>query len=101
MNRIGDIMSYLRLTNSRPMEKTKLSSKGQVVLPRAIRAAKAWKPGQELAVVSTDEGVLLKPLKAFKTTTIDEVVGFLKYKGKPKSLEEMDAAVMAEAKRHK
>jgi len=94
-------MSYFRLTGSRHMEKTRLSSKGQVVLPRSIREAKAWHPGQELAVVSTDEGVLLKPLKPFKNTTIDEVAGFLKYKGKPKSLEEMDAAVMAEAKRRK
>jgi hypothetical protein len=58
-------------------------------------------PGQELAVVSTDDGVLLRPLKPFKDTTLDDVVGCLKYKGKPKSLEEMDAAVLAEAKRHK
>ena len=83
------------------MEKTKLSSKGQVVLPRAIRAAKAWLPGQELVVISTDEGVLLKPLKAFPETTLEDVVGCLGYKGKAKTLAEMDAAVAAEAKRHR
>jgi AbrB family looped-hinge helix DNA binding protein len=83
------------------METTKLSSKGQVVLPRAIRAAKAWAPGQALAVVSTAEGVLLKPIKAFKETRFEDVAGCLRYKGKAKTLEEMDAAVAAEARRRK
>jgi AbrB family looped-hinge helix DNA binding protein len=83
------------------METTRLSSKGQIVLPRSIRAAKAWRPGQALAVVSTDEGVLLKPLKAFARSSIDEVAGCLRYKGKAKTLEEMDAAVAAEARRRR
>lgn len=83
------------------MEKTRLSSKGQVVLPRAIRDAKAWRAGQLLAVVSTDEGVLLKPLKRFERASLDEVVGCLRYTGKPKSIEEMDAAVAREARRRR
>ena len=83
------------------METTKLSSKGQVVLPRAIRAAKAWRPGQALAVVSTDEGVLLKPLKPFRDTSLDDVAGCLAYEGKAKRLEEMEAAVAAEARRRR
>lgn len=94
-------MSYVRLTTRSSMEKTRLSSKGQIVLPRAIRAAKAWRPGQELVVVSTDEGVLLKPLKPFPETTLEEVVGCVGYKGKAKTLEEIDAAVAAEARRHR
>ena len=83
------------------METTRLSSKGQIVLPRSIRAAKAWRPGQALAVVSTDEGVLLKPLKAFGRSSLDEVVGCLRYKGKAKTVEEMNAAVAAEARRRR
>ena len=83
------------------METTRLSSKGQIVLPRSIRAAKAWRPGQALAVVSTEEGVLLKPLKAFSRSSLDEVVGCLRYKGKAKTVEEMDAAVAAEARRRR
>ena len=81
------------------METTRLSSKGQIVLPRAIRAAKAWRPGQTLAVVSTDEGVLLKPMKAYEASRLEDVAGCLRYKGRPKTVEEMDAAVTAEAKR--
>lgn len=81
------------------MEKTRLSSKGQVVLPRAIRAAKAWRAGQPLAVVSTAEGVLLTPLNVFEGTSLDDVVGCLHYKGKAKTVEEMDAAIIEEARR--
>ena len=83
------------------METTKLSSKGQVVLPRAIRSAKAWHAGQELAVEVTAEGVLLKPLKPFAPTTLEEVVGCVEYKGPRKSIEDMDAGVAAEACKRK
>ena len=81
------------------METTRLSSKGQVVLPSSIRAAKAWRPGQALVVVSTEEGVLLKPVSAFEASRIDEVAGCLRYRGPAKSIEEMDSAVAAEARR--
>nr|MBA2549451.1 AbrB/MazE/SpoVT family DNA-binding domain-containing protein [Burkholderiaceae bacterium] len=43
------------------MESTKLSSKGQVILPAAIRTARRWTPGTEFAVLETADGVLLKP----------------------------------------
>ena len=32
------------------METTKLSSKGQVVLPKSVRDAHKWQPGAEFAV---------------------------------------------------
>jgi len=83
------------------MATTRLSSKGQVVLPSSIRAAKAWRPGQTLAVVSTEEGVLLKPLKTFEASRMNEVAGCLRYDGPARTVEEMDAAVAAEAKRRR
>lgn len=94
-------MSYGRLTLVSTMESTKLSSKGQVVLPSAIRKAKAWRAGQELSVESTPEGVLLKPLKPFAPTRLEDVVGCAGYKGPRKSIDEMDEAVAAEARRRK
>lgn len=80
------------------MEKTRLSNKGQVVLPRAIRDAMGWRAGQLLEVVTTAEGVLLRPFYQFESTTLDDVVGCLRYEGKANSLEEMDAAVVREAR---
>ncbi len=38
---------------------TTVSTKGQVILPKAIREQKHWAAGTELIVEETDEGVLL------------------------------------------
>lgn len=94
-------MSYFRLTFRSSMETTRLSSKGQVVLPRAIRSAKAWREGQQLVVESTPEGVLLRPLKPFAATRLEEVAGCAGYRGPPRSVAQMDAAVAAMARKRK
>ena len=83
------------------METTKLSSKGQVVLPSAVRAARKWKPGMELAVENRPEGVLLRPLKPFAETRLSEVVGATGYKGRRKTLRDMDNAVLQEARKRR
>lgn len=82
------------------MDTTKLSSKGQVILPAAIRSAKQWKAGVEFSVESTSAGVLLRPIKSAPATTLDEVIGCTAYAGKPHSLADMDKAISAEAKAH-
>ena len=78
---------------------TIVSTKGQVILPSAIRQRRDWKAGTRLIVEDTAEGVLLKPAPAFAATRPEEVFGVLTYRGKPKTLEEMDASVLAEARR--
>ena len=80
------------------METTRLSSKGQVILPKSIRAAHRWEPGVEFAVVDTADGVLLRPLKRFPVTRLDEVIGCARYTGPAKTLEEMDDAIAAGAR---
>ena len=72
---------------------TKLSSKGQVIIPKPIRTAYHWESGQDLIVIDTGEGVLLKPRTPFEETTVDDVASCLKYSGKPKTLEEMEEAI--------
>ena len=74
------------------MDTTKLSSKGQVILPMPIRAAHKWQAGVEFSVEDTPEGVLLRPLKPFKPTRLEDVVGCIGYAGPAKTLAEMDAA---------
>ena len=81
------------------METARLTSKGQIVLPSSIRTARKWKSGTELSVTDTPEGVLLKPLMPFAPTRVDDVCGMLKYKGPRRTVAEMDAAIVAEAKR--
>lgn len=74
--------------------KTVLSSKGQVVLPKAIRDAKQWRPGAELVVEERPEGVLLRAAPFYPPTTIEEVFGSIPYDGPPLTIEEMDEAVL-------
>ena len=81
------------------METTRLSSKGQVVLPSAVRSARRWKPGLELAVENRPEGVLLRPLKPFPQSRLEEVVGSAGYKGPRRTLREMENAILREARK--
>ncbi len=83
------------------METTKLSSKGQVVLPSSIRTARKLRAGAEFAVEDTPEGVLLRPLKPFPATRVGEVFGSASYRGRARSIAQMDAAVAAEAKKRR
>ncbi|MCR4566923.1 MAG: AbrB/MazE/SpoVT family DNA-binding domain-containing protein [Pseudobutyrivibrio sp.] len=45
-------------------EVTSVSSKGQVVLPKAIRDALSIVPGAKLMVMSDGDNILIKPIKA-------------------------------------
>ena len=67
--------------------------------PAPIRSAARWGTGTRLMVEETAEGVLLKPAPLFERTSVDDVVGILKYDGPPKTIEQMNEAVLAEAKR--
>ena len=86
------------------MHMTRLSAKGQVVLPAAVRAARAWGPGTRFEVLDTAEGVLLKPLAAtspFAPTTLEQVFGMGRHCGPALTVAEMHAAVAAEAARRR
>jgi AbrB family looped-hinge helix DNA binding protein len=81
------------------MAKTRLSSKGQVIIPKAVRDRHGWRPGLELEVADRGDAVVLRPTKPYTPTTIDEVYGCLKYDGPPITIEEMDEAIEREARR--
>ncbi|TIL36540.1 AbrB family transcriptional regulator [Mesorhizobium sp.] len=78
---------------------TTVSTKGQVTLPSAIRKRREWDAGTRLLVEDTPEGVLLKPASVFAETRPEDVFGSLPHRNRPRTLEEMDAGVLAEARR--
>ena len=82
------------------METTKLSSKGQVVIPKSLRVAHNWEAGQELVVVDVGDGILFKPKSPFKETNINDVASSLKFTGKTRSLEDMDEAIRKGVRDH-
>jgi AbrB family looped-hinge helix DNA binding protein len=78
---------------------TIVSTKGQVILPKAIREQRRWAPGTRLTVEDTPDGVVLKAAPLFAETSVEAVFSSLAHDGPPLSIEDMDAAVAAEAKR--
>lgn len=59
------------------METTRLSTKGQVIIPKPLREALHWRSGQELEVIETPEGLLLRTKAPFKPTRLEDVAGML------------------------
>jgi AbrB family looped-hinge helix DNA binding protein len=78
---------------------TVISTKGQVILPKALRQRRQWEAGTRLVVEETPDGLLLKAAPVFAVTKPSDVFGSLAYSGKPKTLAEMDAGIVAEIKR--
>lgn len=81
------------------METTLLSSKGQVIIPKAIRSSNHWRSGTRFVVEEVQGGVLLKPLSNFPATSLENGLGCVGYSGVAISLDEMQAAVDEEIAR--
>ena len=80
------------------MDTTRLSSKGQIILPKAVRDLHRWEPGTDFTVEDSGDGVLLRPIKKSRATRLEDVAGGLKYDGPARTVEEMNAAIEAEVR---
>lgn len=62
----------------------RLSSKGQIVIPKEVRESLHWGVGVELTLVTTEHGVMLqtKPAQQHKLPA-KSLRGFLQHKGEP------------------
>ncbi len=80
------------------METTRLSSKGQLILPKWLRDRYNWREGDEFIVIDTGRGVLLQPNRPFAPSTLEEVMAIIDYDGPAYTVEEMDEAVAASFK---
>jgi AbrB family looped-hinge helix DNA binding protein len=75
------------------VETTRLSTKGQVILPKTVRDAHGWDAGTEFAVEDTPGGVTLRPLKPLPPSRLEDVAGCLRYAGRAKTLQQMEKAI--------
>lgn len=80
---------------------TRLSTTGQLILPKELRDRHQWKPGTEFEVVEKGDAVVLRPVKRLPETTLDEIVGSTGYEGPSRSLKEMEEAIEREARKHR
>jgi AbrB family looped-hinge helix DNA binding protein len=74
---------------------TKVSAKGQVVIPKSVRDELDWPAGTRLRVEKVGGAITLRPVRDRPgSLTVEEFVARRpKYEGPVKSLEEMDADV--------
>ncbi|MEO6363296.1 MAG: AbrB/MazE/SpoVT family DNA-binding domain-containing protein [Caldimonas sp.] len=75
------------------MSTSTVSSKGQIVIPAAVRADMGAQPGTRVAFVKTVEGWLLKPA----TRPITALKGIVPKPPKPVSIEDMNRAIASAA----
>ena len=79
---------------------TRLSTKGQMILPADLRRKYGWRAGQVLEVHDTPDGLLLKPAPLFPRTEIGAAAGMLHRPGmRTVTIEEMNEGVLEEARR--
>jgi len=83
------------------VETTRLSSKGQVVLPKLVRDTLGWTQGMEFRIETNEEGVLLRPVRCFQPTTLRDVVGSAGYSGRRMTTEDMENAIRKGMRRHR
>lgn len=81
------------------METTKLSSKGQVIIPKVFRNTHHWETGLELMVIDTGDGLLLKPKAPFAPSKLDDLFGMLKGKVTPKTDQEIKETLAKDMRR--
>ena len=66
------------------METVKVSSKGQVVIPKSIRETHRITAGTALVVTTVGDEIRMKPALRIEPTTVGEVAGCLYRKGRKK-----------------
>jgi AbrB family looped-hinge helix DNA binding protein len=81
------------------METVSLSSKGQLVIPKAVRDSAKISSGSVLEVRYEDGEIRLRPVAPAVATTLEEVSGCLAKPGrKPRDAAETRAAIKARLK---
>ena len=83
------------------MESAALSSKGQFVLPKAIRDRHHWDTGTRLVIIDRGDEVVLKAAEPFPCSAFESPDEASVYRGKRLSLADMDRAIAHEAGKHK
>ncbi len=72
---------------------SRLSTKGQLIIPKEIRDRNGWRPGTELEIEDHDGWLVVRLHQTGKATTLDDLFGCSGYVGPRRSLEEMEAAI--------
>ena len=72
---------------------SRLSTKGQLIIPKEIRDRHGWRSGVELEIEERDECVIVRLADAAPETTLEDLIGCTGYQGPRRSLGDMEAAI--------
>jgi AbrB family looped-hinge helix DNA binding protein len=82
------------------MDRVRLSTKGQIVIPSDVRTRHRWEAGTELILEDQGDALVLRAAKPFAPTRVEDGLGCTGYRGPAKTLEEMEAGIDAELRRN-
>ena len=91
------------LSPKTPMSTLLVSSKGQIVLPAALRRRLGMGAGARLEVIEESDGLKLRVARPVATTDVAALAGLVKAptRGVPRRLEDFDPASMLSGKRRR
>ncbi len=85
-----------------PLATTKMSSKGQIVIPEDIRKRLGLKPGAQFVVVGQNDVVILKTITQPSMTEFDQLISEARKQAKKAGMKKTDitAAIQKVRKRN-
>lgn len=83
------------------MATTRLSAKGQVVIPKTLRDGRGWEAGTELVVEPTADGLTLRPAHLTRAEAAESLLGCIGYRGPRRSIADMEGAIARGARGHR
>lgn len=88
------------MKTTKPAEfSVRLSTKGQIVVPKEIRERHGWSAGAELVFQDLGDRVVLREVQELPETCLEDLIGCAGYRGPAKTLEEMEEGIAMGARR--
>lgn len=72
-----------------PVTTIKISSKGQIVIPKEIGDELHWETGKQLTLVANGNGISVRAISAKSGRNLGDLIGMLKHAGAPVAMEEL------------
>ena len=79
----------------------RLSTKGQLVVPKEIRERHGWSAGSELVFEDLGDKVVLREAREVPETRLEDLIGCTGYRGPARTLEEMEAGIARGARQRR
>jgi AbrB family looped-hinge helix DNA binding protein len=73
-----------------PTTTIRISTKGQLVVPKEIRLRHGWSAGAKVALEDLGDRVVLRETTPLPETRLEDLIGCTGYRGPAKSLREME-----------